>query len=71
MDITFECNSFSGGTRRSTGKIVIEVDGAVLDRHVDASDIVEEYSANALLDVMEDEDIIKYLTEQGYAVTEP
>lgn len=71
MDITFECSSFSGVTRRSTGKIVIEVDGAVLDGHVDVSDIVEEYSANALLDVMEDEDIIKYLTERDYAVIEP
>ncbi|MDH0356516.1 hypothetical protein [Morganella sp. GD04133] len=71
MDITFECNSFSGVTRRSTGKIVIEADGAVLDGHVDISDIVEEYSANALLSEIEDEDIIKYLTEQGYVVTEP
>ncbi|HHZ8506563.1 TPA: hypothetical protein ACWL6U_004114 [Morganella morganii] len=71
MDITFECNSFSGVTRRSTGKIVIEVDGATLNGCVDTSEIIEEYSAEVLLEEMEDEDIIKYLTKQGYAVIEP
>lgn len=71
MDITFECRSFSGVTRRSTGKIVIEADGAVLDGHIDVSDIIEEYSANALLSEIEEDDIVKYLTEQGYAVIEP
>ncbi|HCT1398844.1 TPA: hypothetical protein OTO79_002058 [Morganella morganii] len=71
MDITFECSSFSGVTRRSTGKILIEVDGATLNGCVDTSEIIEEYSAEVLLEEMEDEDIIKYLTGQGYAVIEP
>ncbi|MGJ7318796.1 hypothetical protein ABM054_03495 [Morganella morganii] len=71
MNIKFECSGFSGAGQRSTGRVEIDVDGAVLCGFVDASEIIEEYSAEVLLDVMDDTDIIKYLTENGYAVIEP
>ncbi|MEQ5123405.1 hypothetical protein [Morganella morganii] len=70
MDITFECKSFSGLTQRGNGDVEITAEGAAISRCVDASAIIEEYSAEVLLDNMEDDDIIKYLTEQGHAVTE-
>lgn len=68
MNIEFECESFSGETRYSSNKMAIRVCGAVLNGCVDTSDIIEEYSAEVLLDVMDDDDIIKYLTRQGYTV---
>ncbi|MGE1855042.1 hypothetical protein ACMFGU_12785 [Morganella morganii] len=71
MNITFECAGFSGAGQRSTGRVEIDVDGAVLCGFVDASEIIEEYSAETLLEEIGDDDIIKYLTEQGYAVIEP
>ncbi|HCT9739329.1 TPA: hypothetical protein OUD13_003609 [Morganella morganii] len=71
MDINFECIAFSGVARLSTGNVLLQVDGATLNGCVDTSEIIEEYSAEVLLEEMEDEDIIKYLTGQGYAVIEP
>ncbi|HDU8602125.1 TPA: hypothetical protein RG680_000869 [Morganella morganii] len=71
MNITFECAGFSGSGQRSTGRVEIDVDGAVLCGFVDASEIIEEYTAETLLEEIGDDDIIKYLTEQGYAVIEP
>lgn len=70
MDITFECDSFSGETWYSSNKMSITLSGVVLNGHVEASDIIEEYSAKTLLEEIGDEDIIKYLTGQGYVVTE-
>lgn len=71
MDITFECLSFSGSTWRGNNEVEITVEGAVLNGCVDTSEIIKEYSAEVLLEEMEDEDIIKYLTKQGYTVIEP
>lgn len=68
MNIEFECESFSGETWRNNERMAIRVCGAVLNGCVDTSDIIEEYSAEVLLDVMDDADIIKYLTGQGYTV---
>ncbi|MBT0422962.1 hypothetical protein [Morganella morganii] len=70
MNIEFECESFSGVARVSTGNVLLQVNGATLNGCVDTSDIIEEYSAEVLLDVMDDADIIKYLTRQGYTVTD-
>ncbi len=68
MNIEFECESFSGETWRNNERMVIRACGAVLNGCVDTSDIIEEYSAEVPLDVMDDADIIKYLTGQGYTV---
>lgn len=68
MNIEFECESFSGETWRNNERMAIRVYGAVLNGCVDTSDIIEEYSAEVLLDVIDDADIIKYLTGQGYTV---
>lgn len=70
MDLTFECKGFSGETWYSSNKMSITLSGVVLNGHVEASDIIEEYSAKTLLEEIGDEDIIKYLTGQGYVVAE-
>lgn len=70
MDITFDCKAFSGEVH-GRGYVTLTADGAALNGYVDASDIIEEYRPDVLLDAIDDADIIKYLTEQGYTVIEP
>lgn len=69
MDIKIECDSFQCEAR-GNGDVELIISGANLDGFVGADEIVSEYSANTLLDEMDNDDIIKHLERQGYTVTE-
>ncbi|WP_404460749.1 hypothetical protein [Providencia rettgeri] len=68
MDIVIKCDGIKceSLTNRS---IEVTISGATLDGYVGADEIVSEYSASALLDEIDNDDIIEHLENQGYTVT--
>ncbi|HHR5809896.1 TPA: hypothetical protein ACS73A_003688 [Providencia alcalifaciens] len=50
--------------------VEVTLTGAILDGFISVDDIISEYSADTLLDEMDNDDIIKHLESQGYTVTE-
>ncbi|MGK5586148.1 hypothetical protein ACSNKK_00590 [Proteus mirabilis] len=53
----------------TTNKVMVKLKDTYLDGSVSASDIVNEYPVNELLDEIDNDDIISHLECQGYTVT--
>ncbi|EOZ9063008.1 hypothetical protein AB8073_07560 [Providencia rettgeri] len=53
----------------TTNKVLVKLKDTYLYGSVSASDIVNEYPVNELLDEIDNDDIIEHLENQGYTVT--
>lgn len=70
LDIIIECKKVDEISVTRMGEIEIELTGADLVDAVDIETIVKEYGATNLLDEINETDVISWLENQGYTVTE-
>ncbi|WP_019210862.1 hypothetical protein [Yersinia massiliensis] len=70
LDIIIECKKIDEISVTRMGEIEIEITGADLVDAVDIETIVKEYGASELLDEINETDVISWLENQGYTVTE-
>lgn len=70
IDIIITCQKIDEISVTRMGEIEIELTGADLVDSVDIETIVKEYGATELLDEINETDVISWLENQGYTVTE-
>ncbi|EPB0882804.1 hypothetical protein ACRASO_004314 [Yersinia enterocolitica] len=70
LDIIIECKKVDEISVTRMGEIEIELTGADLVDAVDIETIVKEYGATNLLDEINETNVISWLENQGFTVTE-
>ena len=70
IHMIIECKKVDEISVTRMGEIEIELIGADLVDAVDIETIVKEYGATNLLDEINETDVISWLENQGYTVTE-
>ncbi|EOI7349405.1 hypothetical protein [Yersinia aldovae] len=70
IHMIIECKKVDEISVTRMGEIEIELTGADLVDAVDIETIVKEYGATNLLDEINETDVISWLENQGYTVTE-